>query len=200
MILKRCLSFLVLVSTSVCWAHPSEEGSTAVFQLRPKEEKAKAQPERQIEKKPQLSKEEEAFLKRGPMKMSTYVIGGLLGTYPGLGIGHMVQGRFAEQGWKYTVGEAASALLIVTSIDTNRCTGSLGDISKNRHCTDRGRFTTGAVLYAAFRLWEIFDIWYAPIQLHKRYKKLQKKSQESQVTIGLRPALGSLQMHIGYSF
>jgi hypothetical protein len=60
-----------------------------------------------------------------PPKMSklTYAVGGVIGTYPGYGLGHLIQGRWQESGWKFTAGELAGVSLI--GLGLAQCSGDI---------------------------------------------------------------------------
>lgn len=98
------------------------------------------------------------------MSQAAYAIGGILGTYPiGFGVGHAIQGRWTEKGWIFTTGEIVSlGLIIAGAVDcvnddfNNSINGSNGSCNS-------GLLTAGVIGFVGFRLWEIIDVWLAPV-------------------------------------
>lgn len=89
-----------------------------------------------------------------------YITGGVVGTLWGFGIGHAVQGRYRQDGWKFTVGEAVGSLLLLINMGEcfpeNRPCGSALGINFGLE------ILTGFALVGGFRIWEIIDLWVAP--------------------------------------
>jgi hypothetical protein len=103
-----------------------------------------------------------------------YVVGGVLGTAVGFGLGHAVVGEYGNMGWVFTVGELAG--VVVTYVGfyaslfgvTSQCgTGDCEDSWLRRHS---GSLLAGGVIamaagtltFAALRIWEIIDVWWRP--------------------------------------
>lgn len=123
-----------------------------------------------------LSEKDQEVLSIGHINDTKYIVGGILGTYPlGFGIGHVVQGRWSEQGWIFTAGEAAS--LGAALVGIAGCAGR--GISGSDDCTDGQSFLiVGGVLgYIGFRIWEIVDVWATPPSQNRKYKELKKYIQ-----------------------
>lgn len=75
-----------------------------------------------------------------------YIAGGVLGTIPGFGIGHAIQGRYTEKGWIFTLSQLASLLASsYFSAQGNPLGVSLSYIS-----------------FGIFRLWGLIDVWWLP--------------------------------------
>jgi len=83
-----------------------------------------------------------------------YGIGGVLGIYPGFGLGHVVQGRWLHRGWIFTAGESAS--VIVLAIGAAECVeyGFLGSPSS----CNNGLVSAGIFGFVVFKIWEVVDI------------------------------------------
>lgn len=84
--------------------------------------------------------------------------GAIMGTFGGFGIGHAFQGRYMDDGWKWTLGEfAALGTMFATADD----------------CENRKDPVTGTVTYQCnrvnpwalvgwlgFRVWQSYDLWH----------------------------------------
>jgi hypothetical protein len=97
------------------------------------------------------------------MSKTRYTLGGILGIYPGFGIGHAVQGRWGEDGWKMTVGELAGVSLI--AVGALECMGdSLEDAaSGHKSNCNSDLLTAGVVTFLVFKVWELVDVWATPV-------------------------------------
>lgn len=91
-----------------------------------------------------------------------YGIGGVLGIYPGFGLGHAVQGRWLERGWMMTAGELVSGVVALHGAVT--C-GTVALLSSSKQSSGCDRAAVGAFSFLAFRIWETIDVWATP--LHK---------------------------------
>jgi hypothetical protein len=87
-----------------------------------------------------------------PISTARYVTAGVLGTFPGYGIGHAVAGEWSETGWIFTFGELTAAILIGV-------TDALSGLSDTG---PEGPPIALFVVYGAFRVVEIVDIWTRP--------------------------------------
>lgn len=83
-----------------------------------------------------------------------YIGGGIVTLFLSWGIGHAVQGRYAEKGWIFTVGGATSTI------------GTIGlyvDLNKNISLSWVGYGFAGMVLVGlGLRVWELIDVWMLP--------------------------------------
>lgn len=121
----------------------------------------------------ELTEKERLLLKsRAPTKDS-YVIGGIVGTYPGFGLGHAIQGRWLDRGWIFTLGETAGILVAGAGI-INR----LGDSGSERDC-DRTAITVGMGTYLGFKIVEIFDVWIGGARHLERYNRLRGRIEKT---------------------
>ncbi len=117
----------------------------------------------------QLTEDERMMLKsRAPTK-ETYVIGGIVGTYPGFGLGHAIQGRWTDTGWIYTVGEVTS--LVVAGAGIVNC---VNDGADDNDCNSSA-ITIGLTAYVGFKIAEIFDVWIGGARHRERYQKLKNR-------------------------
>ena len=101
-----------------------------------------------------------------------YVAGGILSIYPGFGIGHAVQGRYADKGWIFTTGEVISAAVVISGLID--C-GSSTVISSGKECSGKDKMSVGTVGFLVFKSWEIFDAWVIP---HSNNKSSSKNSAD----------------------
>ncbi len=154
---------LFLLFASVPSLHADEE---------PVPSSTESQPEEKAEPPVPLAKREE-------MSTSKYVLGGILGTVPGFGIGHYIQGRYEDRGRFFTKAEMISlGVVAVGSIAYNSFKES--DYST----TERIIARTGQVLaigglfvYSAFHLWEIGDVWIGGASYNRKIREEKMKSQ-----------------------
>jgi len=134
-----------------------------------------------------LTEQDEKILSIGEISTARYVTGGILGTYPlGFGVGHAVQGRWSEDGWKFTAGELGSLTLLVAGL-----IGCIDNALSADNCSDveNTLAVTGFIGFIGFRIWEIVDVWAAPPSYNKKYKELknyiEKTSEKKDVKTSL---------------
>jgi hypothetical protein len=95
------------------------------------------------------------------MTRSDYILGGITGSFLGLGAGHAIQGRFFDKGWIFTIGEVTSfAFIIASSVDSTPCdpadpphSGCMGGGWPNPYWV---------LVLGGLHIWEIIDVWAAP--------------------------------------
>jgi hypothetical protein len=134
-----------------------------------------------------LTHEEKALVEQGEMSTSRYVIGGILGVYPGFGIGHAVQERWSEKGWIFTAGELGSLAIVVMGAAS--CLGeALEDASKDKKgdCTNAA-ITIGMIGFLGFKIWEVVDIWATPPAQNKKIRSLKERQQTEKQALYLSP-------------
>jgi hypothetical protein len=91
-----------------------------------------------------------AFAKTTLVSKDDYVVGGLVGSIVGFGIGHAVQSRYKSKGWIFTAGEGIG-LLAAKGIPQAM-------IETTGHAKDYIKLA-GWTLFLGFRLWQIVDLW-----------------------------------------
>ncbi len=148
----------------------------------------------------QLTPEEREILDRGEIGTGAYVVGGVLGTWPlGLGIGHAIQGRYAEKGWIFTVGELGSVALILAGIQN--CTYQYGVYGYGSSgCTTNGLVGLGVVGFVGFRIWEIVDLWATPPEINRRYRALKQRTSGSTWSPTIFQSQGDYLLGLQYRF
>lgn len=85
-------------------------------------------------------------------------VGAFIGTFAGFGIGHALQGRYMDDGWKWTLGELATLGTMVATAED---------------CSYQKEPATGQVVYQCnkqnpwaligwlgFRVWQGYDLWH----------------------------------------
>src|SRR5690606_7005593 len=95
-------------------------------------------------------------------KMTTgqYVGGGITGTVAGLGIGHMVQGRWSSIGWIFTVSEGVGfAWYLYNSNEWGNCLFSDDEADCSSYFT---QMMIGLGVIVGFHIWEIVNVWASP--------------------------------------
>lgn len=112
-----------------------------------------------------------------------YVIGGLAGTFVGLGSGHAIQGRWlGDDGYALTLAELATLGVIATAKPTYTCTG----VAPALKCTDSypDYITAAAILFLAVRVYEIIDVW----------------SPSTHMSVGIIPQMNSPKLYLALNF
>ena len=117
-----------------------------------------------------LTKDEVEVLDTGLIPTDRAIVGGVLATGVGFGLGHAVQGRWADGGWTFTVGEIGFSALVLTGlVKTFDCLFE---------CESPGADTmilAGMIGFLATRTWEAVDAWAGPVVQNRRYRALQSR-------------------------
>lgn len=110
----------------------------------------------------------------GEISTLSTIGGGLVGTGFGLGLGHLVIGKYGEMGWVFTVGEIASAAAMSMGAAQLATGVFYGD--------DGGAdlLWIGMASYVGFRIWEIIDVWTRPGRHNRRYRAIQAKVSDEE--------------------
>jgi hypothetical protein len=151
-----------------------ETQGEAQYPFKPADVKVK---EKIQAKRAQLSAADQKILEEGEMTTPRYVISGILGTYPGFGIGHAIQGRWRERGWIFTAGEIGTIMVGAAS-----AVGCAFGRTTDSGC---GAMQVAFGAYLGLKIWEAIDIWLAPALHDKRYREMKNLEQQ----FGLRPYL-----------
>lgn len=131
-----------------------------------------------------LTPEEREILERGEVDSGQYVVGGVVGTFVGLGIGQAIQGRYIPTGLIFTIGEMASIGLIVAGIAD--CTAQSTEnlfTHQTHHCSTVAT-AIGVFGLLGFRIGEMVDLWATPPSINRRYRNLEKRVEgEPEVSV-----------------
>jgi hypothetical protein len=153
----------------------------------------------------ELSAEEKQTLSVGEVTSQEHVVGGILGIYPGFGLGHVVQDRWSEKGYIFTAGQLGS--LAVLTLGVGSCLGSTIQNSPNnqKESCNNALVVVGAISFLGFKIWEIVDIWAGPAIQNRKYRKVKEKMAEMELTSWeFSPMLNPLEksggLVLSYSF
>jgi len=121
-----------------------------------------------------LTAEDREILDRGEYSRGDIVVSGLLGTLVGFGSGHVHQGRFKERGWIFLAGEGS--VVVGATAGMAGCAAG-GESFGSATCFGTVALT-GLSLLAAFKLWEIIDVWSHPPLHNRRYREIEARRAE----------------------
>lgn len=117
----------------------------------------------------QLTADQMELLEKDEISVGKYVTGGILSYVLGFGVGQAIQGRWSDDGWFFTVGEAAAVTSMIYG--ASRCC---------QHQRGQGYILGGALAFVGLRVWEVVDAWVVP-PLHNRKVRALKRQ------LGLAP-------------
>ncbi len=120
----------------------------------------------------QLSPDAAALLARGEISDGEHVGGGFVSLVVGFGLGQAIQGRWADDGWKFTVGEGAALVGMIAGTQVGFDSG--GDIPL--------LFMGSALVFLGLRLWDIYDAVAEPPRHNARVRMLR-------VQLGIKPSV-----------
>ena len=107
-----------------------------------------------------LNEEQQALLARGEISIGKYVTGGVLSYVVGFGVGHAVQGRWNDNGWIFTFGEAASMTVLIYGLAQFQRYDYVGDYPNENHQREdrraRNYLLAGVVGLVGFRIWVLY--------------------------------------------
>jgi len=118
-----------------------------------------------------LSESERDLLMKGEFSSREIFQSGLLGTFVGIGMGHLAQRRWREGGWVYAVGEGGAVGVVAAALQE-------GD--------------TDAAIYAAYalagiRAVQILDVWIYPNVHNARVRRLRERIAEHDLYMHVLP-------------
>lgn len=120
-----------------------------------------------------LTPEEQRLLAEGEMDIVQHAGGGALAFFIGFGTGHIVQGRWGEIGWVFTLGDVASYAAII--------------VGAREFCLDRADGTpcdntragtllaVGVLGLIGFHVWETLDAFIVPGERNRRVRTLRAR-------------------------
>lgn len=113
-----------------------------------------------------LSPREQELVARGEISGDRHVVGVVVSVIPGLGLGHVVQQRWRERGWIFTLGEFAAFGFIAAA-------ASESDLDPN---------LVGAMAivgwggFLGLRVWEVADAVSGPNRHNRRVRELRARA------------------------
>ena len=116
--------------------------------------------------------EEWRLLEQGEYEGSRIPLGAVVGTVYGWGIGHLIQGRWLETGYIFTLGEGVSGVGMVA--------GLIGVIECNRESAcqiSTATFFLSGMAYLAFRITEVHDLWAGPAEHNREVRRLRQRAR-----------------------
>jgi hypothetical protein len=132
----------------------------------------------------QLTAEELELLQRGDIDSGAHVAGVLLALGIGFGTGQAVQGRWADTGWKFTLGEAVSVGLFFHGIAK-----SFECIDTNCEADPALTLYAGLIGILVFRVWEIIDSVNGPTQHNTKVRVLRQR-------LGIQPMFSRVTPYV----
>jgi hypothetical protein len=122
----------------------------------------------------QLTVDEQWLLQRGFISDGEALGGGAVALFFGLGIGHVVQGRWSRDGYIFTFGELGAGGLMMWGM-----VGLLGNCfegcSEQREDRYVAMVLIGAVASGVFRIWEIYDAFSGPSAHNRKLFELRSR-------------------------
>lgn len=122
-----------------------------------------------------LTQTEQRTLEVGETTPMEYLGGGVLAWAPGFGVGHAVQGRWADKGWIFTVGQIFSAVFIMIEVENFECDDPKKSNFECYLSEADNKFAFGAVSFSFFKIWEIWDAWVGGFSHMDDYDSVQRK-------------------------
>ncbi len=124
-----------------------------------------------------LSTDEVEVYQYGKISNASLIGGGLLGTFFGLGTGHIVEGQYGKKGWIFTVGELGSIAVISVGLAQAVNAGIDCSFGSGNNCSKSGDglIITGTLAYVGFRIWEIIDVWTTPSRVNAEYDAIKAR-------------------------
>lgn len=119
-----------------------------------------------------LTLEERELLLQGEISGAQVVGGALLSGWLGFGIGHAVQGRYGDVGWKFTIGEAATIAGVFIGV-------SMLVEEDLENTGDQGGETVlvaSIVGYGVLRIWEFIDVVAGPGEHNRKVRAARWKA------------------------
>jgi hypothetical protein len=127
-----------------------------------------------------LTVDEQWLLSRGYITQGEHLGGGVVSLFFGFGVGQAVQGRWAQKGYIFTVGEIASfgAMIYGMAELFSACHGTDDPYYEEpcNHSAERRGATMligGALALSVFRIWEIVDAFTAPSEHNRQLRALR---------------------------
>lgn len=134
----------------------------------------------QLHTAPVLTEPDRALLARGEISVARHVVGAILSHHLSFGIGHMVQGRWRDTGWFFTLGDTASVGLIIAGLSRSFDSCSPAELERGPGCEhrrDNGRWLAlgGLTALVALHVAEVYDAISGPTRHNRRVRALRQR-------------------------
>ena len=139
------------------------------------------------------------LLEEGEISTGQHVIGVLGAAYVGFGMGHLLEGRWGERGWIFTVGEPLALAMMIKGLESNAttvCESPDPDRPGSHDCHSEGHSERskwmaigGLVAFVGLRTWEIVDSYTGPVERNRKVRHLRALSGMNPQQVRLAPYL-----------
>lgn len=124
-----------------------------------------------------LTNEERRLLLHGEITGGEVVGGAILSGWIGFGLGHAVQGRWSETGWKFAAGESlAIGAVIVGAFTLIEAENRYGHNSNSESSSGTALLVGGMVGFSILRIWEFIDVIVGPASYNDRVRAARYKA------------------------
>lgn len=123
------------------------------------------------------------LLADGEISTGRHVGGVLAAVHFGFGVGHMVEGRWGERGWIFTVGEPLAIAVMVKGLESTLvtvCESADPDRPGSHDCHSEGHperakwmIAGGLISFVGLRAWEIIDSYTGPVNHNRKVRRLR---------------------------
>lgn len=118
-----------------------------------------------------LTMEERQLLMNGEISLLQTLVGGGVAWSFGFGLGHAVQGRYEEVGWKFTLGDGAAMAGLIIGI-------SMAVDPHSRYPSETGErlLIASAISLGVLRIWQFVDTLTGPGAHNKKVRAARTKA------------------------
>jgi len=114
-----------------------------------------------------LSPEDLAVFKRGYISGSRYVLGGVLASAVGFGVGQAITGNYRKSGWVFTAADTLAITMMMRGVMRETA-----DEIRERKYEESSTYIAGTVLLVVSRALGSVDAWVRPARHNTRYRKI----------------------------
>ncbi|MBS1118261.1 MAG: hypothetical protein H6Q90_489 [Deltaproteobacteria bacterium] len=134
----------------------------------------------------QLTAEDQQLLDQGEITNGAHLGGAAAAFFLGFGTGQIVQGRWSDTGWIFTLGETASIVSLMVGVVKvfDDCFGST--MCHDNSTSGDGYLIAGLVGLTVFRTWEVVDAFVGPPKHNQRVRELRMRLGMPQPQYGTR--------------
>jgi hypothetical protein len=147
----------------------------------------------------ELTLEEQLLLQRGIISDGKHIGGGLAAWFIGFGSGQAIQGRWYEDGWKFTLGEGAGmGVSIYGFVRLANCLYDPSPSDYRDNCERHlGWMLAGALVSGVFRVWGTIDAFLEPSEHNRRVRALHMRIGHQPFYTRLTPFVTPVQQGDG---